>query len=265
MPAVKTRGRFVWYELSTSDPAAAQRFYKAITGWGTQDFPETDSNTVYTMWKNGENPVGGVWQLPAELASQGVPPHWLPYVGTDDVDETIAEATQLGARVIVPAKDIPNMGRFAILADPQGAMFAIYKSNQDMPDPDFNPQLGEASWHELTTSNHVAAFDFYSKLFGWEKQSEMDMGGGEMYLMYGRSTDSPMLGGMWTWNKPEQPMPPNWLIYFKVEDVDKTAERIKELGGQILNGPMDVPGEDRVAQAMDPQGATFGIHSSKKK
>ena len=263
MPAVKTRGRFVWYELSTSDPAAAKRFYTQILGWGTQDFQETDHDNVYTMWTNGETPVGGVWKLPAELASQGIPPNWLPYVSTEDVDETVAEATQLGARVVVPPKDIPNMGRFAILADPQGAFFALYKSNQEMPDPDFNPQIGEGSWHELTTSDHVAAYDFYNKLVGWEKQSEMDMGGGSMYLMYGRSTDSPMLGGMWTWNRPEHTMPPNWMIYFKVTNADETAERIKQAGGQILNGPMEVPGGDRVAQAMDPSGAMFGIHSSK--
>jgi predicted enzyme related to lactoylglutathione lyase len=93
----------------------------------------------------------------------------------------------------------------------------------------------------------------------------MDVGDGTMYLMYGRSGGGPMLGGVWTWNKPEQTMPPNWMIYFKVDDADKTAERIKQLGGQILNGPMDVPGGDRVAQAMDPQGAAFGIHSAAKK
>jgi predicted enzyme related to lactoylglutathione lyase len=264
MPAVKTRGRFVWYELSTSDPAAAQGFYKKIMGWGTEDFPETDSSTVYTMLKNGDTPIGGLWQLPAELASQGVPPNWLPYISTDDVDETVGEATQLGARVVVPPKDIPNMGRFAVLADPQGAMFALYKSTQEMPDPEFNPQLGEGSWHELTTSDHVAAYEFYNKLFGWEKQTEMDMGGGAMYMMYGRTSDSPMLGGMWT-APPGQPIPPSWMIYFKVEDADQTAERIKQLGGQIVNGPMEVPGGDRVAQAMDPQGAMFGIHSSAKK
>jgi predicted enzyme related to lactoylglutathione lyase len=261
MPAVKTRGRFVWYELSTSDPAAAQRFYTAITGWGTQVFE--GAGMPYTMWVNGENPIGGVMQLPAELSSQGVPPHWLPYVGTDDVDETVAEATQLGARVIVPAQDIPTMGRFAVLADPQGAVFAIYKSAQDMPEPEFAPQRGDASWHELTTTDYVAAFDFYSKLLGWEKQTEMDMGGGAKYMMYGRSSDSPMLGGMW--NRPDPAIPPNWMIYFKVDDADQTAERIKELGGQILNGPMEVPGGDRVAQAVDPQGAMFGIHSVAKK
>jgi predicted enzyme related to lactoylglutathione lyase len=262
MPAVKTRGRFVWYELSTSDPAAAQRFYPAITGWGVQ--PVDVGATPYTMWTKGEAPVGGVWQLSSELASQGVPPNWLLYVGTDDVDETAAEATQLGATVVVPPTDIPGMGRFAVLTDPQGAAFAIYKSAQDMPEPEFNPQIGEASWHELTTSDHVAAFDFYSKLFGWEKQSEMDMGGGSMYLIFGRSGGGPMLGGMWTWNRPEHTMPPNWMTYFKVADADQTAERIKQLGGQILNGPMDVPGGDRIAQAMDPQGAAFGVHSSPK-
>jgi uncharacterized protein len=263
MPAVKTRGHFVWYELSTSDPAAAQRFYSAITGWGTQAFEA--GGAPYTMLVNGETPIGGVVPQPAEQSAQGIPPNWMASISTDDVDETAAEATQLGGKVIVPPADIPTMGRYAVLADPQGAVFSIYKSAQDTPEPEFKPQRGDASWHELTTSDYVAAFDFYSKLFGWEKQSEMDVGGGSMYLMYGRTSDSPMLGGMWTWDKPEHTMPPNWLIYFKVDDADQTAERIKQLGGQILNGPMDVPGGDRVAQAMDPQGAAFGIHSSPKK
>ena len=256
MPAVKTRGRFAWYELSTSDPIAAQRFYSAIIGWGTQPFE--GGGMSYTMWVNGDAPFGGVMELPAELASNGVPPHWLPYVGTDDVDETAAEATQLGGRVVVPPQDIPNVGRFAVIADPQGASFAIYKSAQDMPEPEFAPQQGDASWHELTTSDHVAAFEFYSRLFGWEKQSEMDVGGGAMYLMYGRTGDSPMLGGMWTSNA----MPPSWLIYFKVADADEAAERIKESGGQMLNGPMEVPGGDRVLNAMDPQGAAFSLHAN---
>ena len=263
MPAVKTRGRFAWYELSTSDPVAAQQFYTSILGWGTQPFE--GGGMPYTMWTNGEAPIGGVMPLPAELASQGVPPHWLPYIGTDDVDETAAEATQLGGKVVVPPQDIPDVGRFAVLSDPQGASFAIYKSAQDVPEPEFDPQRGDASWHELTTTDHVAAFDFYSRLLGWEKQSEMDIGGGAMYLMYGRTSDGPMLGGMWTWDKPEQPMPPNWLIYFKVEDANRTAQQIRELGGQVLNGPMDVPGGDRVAQTTDPQGAAFGIHSAAKK
>ena len=259
MTAVKTRGRFVWYELVTSDPAAAQSFYKPIIGWGTQ--VSEGAGVPYTMWLNGQAPIGGVWQIQPEMASQGVPPHWMPYVGTDDVDETVAEATQLGAQTIVPPTDIPNTGRFAMLKDPQGAMFAVFKGNQEMPDSDFNPQVGEASWHELTTSDHVAAFDFYSKLFGWEKQQEMDMGGGSMYLMYGRNGQ--MLGGMWT-SPTDRNIPPNWMIYFKVDNADQRAERVKELGGKVLNGPMEVPGGDRIAQCMDPQGAAFGIHSSNK-
>jgi predicted enzyme related to lactoylglutathione lyase len=190
----------------------------------------------------------------------------MAHISTDDVDETVAEATELGAKVILPATDIPTVGRFAILADPQGATFAVFKAAQEMgPDSDFAPKVGEASWHELTTTDHVAAFDFYSKLLGWEKTSEMDMGGGSMYLMYGRSADGPMLGGMWTWNKPEHTMPPNWMIYFKVDDADRRAEQVKQLGGKGLNGPMEVPGGDRIAQCMDPQGAMFGIHSSAKK
>jgi predicted enzyme related to lactoylglutathione lyase len=262
MTAVKTRGRFVWYDLMTTDLEAAKRFYAGVTGWGTQVF--TDAGPAYTMWVNGEKPIGGVTELTPEMLAQHVPPHWMAHVTVDDVDEAAAEATALGAKVVLPPADIPTVGRWAILADPQGATFAIFKPNQEPSDADFAPKVGEASWHELTTSDHVAAFDFYSKLLGWEKQQEMDMGGGATYLMYGQSADSAMLGGMWTWDKPEHKMPPNWMIYFKVDDADQAAERVKQLGGRVLNGPMEVPGGDRIAQCADPAGAMFGVHSSKK-
>jgi predicted enzyme related to lactoylglutathione lyase len=118
--------------------------------------------------------------------------------------------------------------------------------------------VGEISWHELTTTDHAKAYDFYQKLFGWEKTSAMDMWEMGEYQMYGRGEET--LGGMWT--KPaDLPMPPNWLYYIRVANVDDAAERIKTLGGQVLNGPMDVPGGDRIAQCMDPQGAAFAVHS----
>jgi predicted enzyme related to lactoylglutathione lyase len=263
MPATKTRGRFVWYELMTSDPEAAKRFYSSITGWGTQLFEGAGS--PYTMWVNGETPIGGVTELTPEMASQRVPPHWMAHISTDDVDETVAEATELGAKVILPATDIPTVGRFAILADPQGATFAVFKAAQEMgSDSDFAPKVGEASWHELTTTDHVAAFDFYSKLLGWEKTSEMDMGPGGTYQMFGEKANSRPYGGMYNFMPEMPPMPPNWLPYVRVTGLDACVERVRKLGGQVLNGPMEVPGGDRIAQCMDPQGAAFAVHEVAK-
>ncbi|MGH7718104.1 MAG: VOC family protein [Gemmatimonadaceae bacterium] len=249
----RERGRFVWYELMTSDPEGAKKFYTGVTGWGTTPF----EGMPYTMWTNEETPMGGLMQLPAELASKNVPPHWLPYVLTPDVDATVKQAEKLGARVNVPPTDIPNMGRFAVLADPQGAVFAVYSGQSDS-EIDAPPKRGQFSWHELATTDHAAAFDFYSKLFGWEKDTAMDMGPAGIYQIYGKK--GKMLGGMY--NKPsDMPVPPNWLLYVQVDDINTAISRVKNLGGQVLNGPMDVPG-GQIAQCMDPQGAAFALHAT---
>ena len=253
------RGRFLWYELMTSDVDAAIAFYGEVIGWGA--LPWEHAETPYTMWMRGEEPIGGVMLLPEEARAQGVPPHWLPYIGTADVDETVATAVELGATAYIEGMDIPEVGRIAVLADPQGAAFAVYTPINAPPDRIGPPQTGQFTWHELATTDWQAAYDFYQQLFGWEKTDAMDMGEGNIYQMYGTpGTDNP-LGGMFT--KPdEMPGPAFWLCYALVEDVTPQAQRVTELGGQVLNGPMEVPGGDMIAQCMDPQGAAFAVHST---
>ena len=254
------RGEFVWYELMTTDPAAAKKFYTDVVGWGTAPF-ENGSGMDYTMWMKGEAPVGGVMELPEEARKGGAPPHWIGYVAVPDVDATAAKAKELGGRVIHGPEDIPEVGRFAVLADPQGAVFCAFKGSQDMPGKEGQPETGEISWHELATTDHEAAFDFYADLFGWEKQEAMDMGDGFLYQMYG--IGGKMLGGMY--NKPaEQPGPPAWLYYTVVDDLDGAVKKIKEDGGTIIVEPMEVPGGSRVAVGTDPQGAVFGLHGLAK-
>ncbi len=252
------RGRFVWHDLMTSDPGAAQSFYTAIVGWGTDVWE--GGETPYTMWTNAETAVGGVMQLPEEAKAMGAPPHWMAYVATPDTDATVAKAKELGANVFVEPTDIPSVGRFAVLADPQGAVFAVFTAAEDVPGHDNPPGRGEFSWHELATSDYAAAFDFYAELFGWSKTDSMDMGEAGTYQMYGRGSFS--LGGMFN-KTAEMPGPPAWLHYITVDDVNSAVEKVKELGGRVLNGPMEVPGGsgDLVAQCMDPQGAAFAIHS----
>ena len=252
------RGRFVWYELMTSDPSAAQSFYTQLTGWTTK--AGDVAGQPYTEWVNGETHIGGVMQLPGEAEQQGAPPHWLGYVAVPSVDETLQQAEGLGAKKLVGPMDIPTVGRIAVLQDPQGAVFAVYTPAGDVPGHDGVPAVGEFSWHELTTTDHGAAFDFYSALYGWVKTEAMDMGPGGTYQMYGRIPGR-SIGGIS--NKPaDQPGPPaSWLYYVTVPDVHAKVEQVKQLGGQVLNGPMEVPGGDFVAQCMDPQGAAFAIHS----
>jgi len=250
------RGRFVWHDLMTPDPGAAEDFYKSIVGWGSEAWQ--GGEMPYTMFKNAETTLGGVMQLPEEAKTMGAPPHWLAYVGVEDTDATVARATELGAQVYVQPTEIPNEGKFAVMADPHGAVFAVFTSYKEVPGNDNPPGTGEFSWHELATTDHEAAFDFYADLFGWQKTDSMDMGEMGIYQMYGRGTFP--LGGMF--NKPaEMPAPPHWLHYIKVADVNQAVEKVKKLGGQVLNGPMEVPGGDLIAQCMDPQGAAFALHS----
>ena len=250
-------GTFVWHELMVPTPSAAPSFYTGVTGWGTQKF---DGPMDYTMWTVGPAPIGGLMALPPELAANGVPPHWLHYVAVTDVDATAKKAESLGGHVNVPPTDIPDVGRFAVLADPQGAVFAIYKSDQSAPAPG-KPRPGEFSWHELATTNDGAAFDFYSKLFGWTETGSMDMGGGMMYKMFGARGGSEPLGGMYTIGGEMDPMPPNWLGYVFVENVDDATTAVKQAGGTVIRDPMEIPG-GRVAIFTDPQGAAFAVHEA---
>lgn len=248
------RGRIVWHELMTKDPKAAEPFYKRVVGWTTKPW---EGNKDYTMWMAGENPVGGLMELPREAAEMGAPPNWLTYIAVPDVDETIEQAQAQGATVIKEATDIEGVGRFAVLRDPQGAVFAIIAGEGETP-AESDPKPLEFSWHELITTDYQAADRFYNSLFGWEKKSEFDMGEMGLYHMFGR--DRFTYGGMY--NKPaEMPAPPNWLPYVQVDSADRAAERATEKGGTILNGPMEVPGGDRIAIIQDPQGAVFAVHS----
>lgn len=259
MPQAQTRGRFVWHELLTTDPDGAQRFYTDVVGWTTGQWQgeKTPDMPPYTMWMAGENPVGGVMELPADARNAGAPPFWVAYVSTPDVDKLAKQISDGGGTVIVPPMEIPGVGRFVMFNDPQGATLAGYTPEGEVPGAGDAPGVRWFSWHELATTDYEAAFDFYNGLFGWEKTESMDMGPAGVYQMYGLGGTT--FGGMY--NKPDDmPAPPNWLHYARVPDVHKAAERVKKLGGQILNGPMEVPGGDWIVQAMDPQGAMFALH-----
>lgn len=257
MSETVVRGRFLWYDLMTKDPQGAQEFYTKVAGWGLQPF--NDLGMPYTMFTRQGTPIGGSMQLPEEAAKMGAPSHWLAYVGTPDVDKTMAQALALGAKTYVPPQDIPTVGRFAVIADPQGATIAFYTPLNQVP-PGQAPEIGDMSWHELMTTDMNGAFAFYNAVAGWEKVGEHDMGPMGIYLMFGRQGHT--IGGMF--NKPAgMPAPPHWLVYIQVPDVHKGAEAVKANGGQVLNGPMEVPGGDWIVQCTDPQGAAFALHQRK--
>jgi predicted enzyme related to lactoylglutathione lyase len=247
-------GRFCWYELLTADPSAAPAFYGPLTGWGTMPFE--GGGMPYTMWTNGDKPVGGLLDLPQEAIDGGAPPHWLAYVSTPDVGATVIKAKDLGGTVLADL-DIPSVGSVAVIADPQGAVFAAFQPDGDTPGHDEPMGLGEVSWHELATDDREAAWDFYSALFGWQKTDQFDMGEAGTYQMFGRGAHP--IGGIY--NRPEGMPVCSWIYYVSVTDINEATEKVKEMGGTILNGPMEVPGGDWGAQCMDPQGAAFALHT----
>jgi predicted enzyme related to lactoylglutathione lyase len=247
-------GKFVWYDLMTTDIQAAKDFYTDIVGWKTTQWEGGD----YEMWTAAERPIGGIMALSPESKSKGAPPYWLAYVDVADVDATARKAQKLRGKVLVSPTDIPGAGRFAVLADPLGAAFAVFKSPNQQP---IDPQtLGHFGWAELNTTDHPSAWKFYSELFNWKHTRSMDMGRelGE-YFMFGLEPDK-SFGGMCN-AATMMNAPPHWIHYVNVRSVDETAKRIPEKGGRVMNGPMDIPGGDRIAQCMDPQGAMFAIYS----
>jgi predicted enzyme related to lactoylglutathione lyase len=246
-------GQFVWYELTTPDVDAAKKFYPAFTGWGTQQFDKD-----YAMWTTGGAPFAGIFRLAAEQRQRGIPPNWMPYVETSNVDDTAKLAAVLGGSVMHGPEDIPNTGRFAVLQDPQGATFGIYKSNGPSRSWDGTAVVGRFSWHELMTTDYQKAFDFYRRLFGWEQVGDaMDMGAGNKYFMYGNR--GKMYGGMFNRMADMASMRPFWMCYIHVKDVPKAVEIATRSGGALHRGPMDIPG-GVIAILGDPQGAGFALH-----
>jgi len=250
------RGRFLWYELLTSDVKGAEQFYGEVVGWTVAPFE--GSPEPYDMWIRPDGaPMGGVMTIPEGM---NVPPHWAMYVGVDGLDAAVADVERLGGSAMSPVIDVPTVGRMRTMKDPQGAMFSIYEPLSPPKEAEGEPKIGDASWHELYTTDSDAALTFYTTFFGWKPTEAMDMGEMGKYQMFGRAFP---LGGMM--NKPPNmaQMPSAWSIYFRIPDVHAGAERVKANGGQVLNGPMEVPGGDWIVNCMDPQGAAFSLHHKK--
>jgi predicted enzyme related to lactoylglutathione lyase len=249
-------GRLVWYELLTTDPKAAIEFYTHVVGWKTERFGDGD----YTMWVGSQGPLGGVTPLPEQAKQMGAPPYWQVNIQVANVDETVAKIKELGGTVLV-TEDVPTVGRFAVIADPQGAVVAVFTPTGDMAPHDV-AKPGEFSWHELYATDHQAAFKFYQAIAGWERLGELDMGPMGTYLLWGRG--GKQLGGMMTKPKGMQTpfggeVPTSWMFYVTIDDLEAGLERAKAKGARVLNGPMPVPGGQRIVQLMDPQGAAFAL------
>jgi predicted enzyme related to lactoylglutathione lyase len=254
-------GRLMWVELMTSDVEAAKAFYPDVVGWTVTTFDGPFGQ--YSMWTRPDGgSMGGVAPLAPKDEAQGLPPHWVLYIGSSKLEDAVARAERLGGKAVTPVVDMPNIGRVRIMHDAQGAMFAFYEPVAPPTEAEGEPRPGAVSWIELATTDSEAALGFYQDLFGWKNTENMDMGPMGTYRMFGRHLGS--MGGMM--NKPREmaDAPPHWALYFLVSDVPAAISRVTAGGGKVLNGPMDVPGGDTIANCTDPQGAAFSLHARKR-
>ena len=254
MEAVDVRGKFVWHQLMSRDVPGAKDFYSRLVGWKTLPWP---LDPAYTVCHADAGPVAGIMEIPSDLPSE-VPSHWLQYIGTRDVDSTAQAAVRAGGSIVKAPSDMQGAGRYAVLKDPQGAVFAIIDPENAKPEAAGAPPLGAFSWHELATSDNEAAFAFYSGLFGWDAIQRMDMGPLGVYLIFGEN--GVQRGGIYI--KPaENPGPPSWLPYVHVPNADEGYAVALSKGAKGTVPPMDVPNGGRIANVIDPAGASFAVHS----
>ena len=251
--------RFIWYELMTSDPDAAEAFYRAVVGWKTADAGQPGMR--YTVLSAGDRGMGGLTALPAEAARAGARPGWLGYIGVPDTDAAAKRIAEAGGAIHRDPEDIPNVGRFAVVADPGGAIFMLLTPlpREGGPPPVEPTTPGLVSWHELYSGiGQEAAFAFYAGHFGWETAELMDMGPMGKYRIFG--ADGVPLGGMM--DRPADLPASAWGFYVNVDGLDAAVARIEANRGQVSMGPHEVPGGSWIVQAVDPQGAAFALVST---
>ncbi len=252
-----SNSHFVWCELMTTDASAAAVFYRDVVGWRTEEAGIADRH--YLILHAGDTPMGGIVDLPAPARAAGARPSWIGYIGVDDVDAYVARVCRAGGSVHRGAEDVPGVGRFAIVADPQGADFTLFTLLQGQAPPLAAATPGRVGWHELRATDQESAFAFYADLFGWKKTEAIDMGGMGIYQTFatGGPTGAAMVGGMMTKTDPSAPA--SWMYYFNVDSTEAAVARTKKAGGQLCNGPMQVPGGSWIAQCQDAQGAPFAV------
>lgn len=265
-------GDFIWYELTTSNADAAADFYGKVLGWTSEASEQPDMD--YRMLSMpGEEAVAGLMAITPDMAAQGAQPAWLGYVGVDDVDKMAVSIRDGGGAVHMEPDDIPGVGRFAFVADPQGALFYIMRGTSSEESLSFSydtPRIGHCAWNELATTDVEAVKHFYGQRFGWVKDGEMDMGpiGTYEFLRHaGRSDGSVMGQGMIGAVMPKMPEMPvsAWTYYFRVPDIDAAVAHIEANGGTITVAPMEIPGGDYSMNAIDPQGAHFALVGARKR
>jgi len=240
-------GTFSWVDLSTSDAGGAKVFYGELFGWEFED-NEVPGGGVYTMCHLQGDAIAAIVQQDEQ------PGHWNHYITVGSADETTAKAKQLGANVIEEPFDVVEAGRMAVFADPAGAMFCVWQPRAHIGAQRVNDP-GCFTWNELQIRDAETAADFYAALFGWETEP-IEESGKLVYVTIrnaGRTN-----GGIMPMTEQRGDAPPHWLVYFTVPSSDAAVGKVRELGGEVLAGPLDL-GAGRIAVVSDPQGAVFAL------
>ncbi len=246
-----TPGTFSWVDLSTTDQDAAKAFYGGLFGWEADDRPLGDGS-VYSMMKLDGHHVAAISSQPQQQREAGVPPLWNSYVTVEDADQLAQRAAELGATVHAPAFDVLDAGRMAVLQDPQGAHVMVWQPRAHIGAGLVNAP-GALVWNELQSPDPDASASFYSDLFGWDVQDAPGMSFRYLSIKNGEQNN----GGM---RELTPGTPPNWLVYFAVEDIDAGLEKAQQLGASKLMGPIDIQ-IAKLGVLQDPQGAVFALYA----
>ena len=250
-------GSFIWYELLTADPKAAKAFYDDVVGWNI-DAESAPGGMDYRMIVAPDGNVGGVMGLNADMIAGGAKAVWLGYFGVDDVDATVAAIVADGGQVHLPAFDIPNVGRLAMVTDPQGVPFYVMRGASPESSTAYaRTGLGHVSWNELVSPDDAGALAFYGKHFGITKVGAMPMGpmGDYSFIANAESAGEPIGAVM----KAPEGSHPGWGFYFRVPEIEAAKARVIAAGGKVRMGPHQVPGGEWTLHCDDPEGVSFGL------
>ncbi len=238
-------GAFSWADNTSTNAVAAKSFYQDLFGWDKIDEP-LGGDMFYTMFqRDGEHAAGFAAMMP-DMQAQGIPSHWTNYVTVDDVDAMVEPIKANGGTILVEPMDIFDSGRMLLLVDPTGAQLGLWQAKNHIGAGIVNT-VGAMCWNELCTNDTDAAKAFYSAILGWEYY------GDEHYIHItnqGRNN-----GGMIKLDN----MPPCWMVYFHVADIDAGIRRVQELGGSITVPKHEIPDGGWWSVVADPAGAHFYI------
>jgi uncharacterized protein len=243
-------GTFCWVELATKDGPAAKKFYTSLFDWRVNEIPISEGET-YSMVEKKNRVAGAFYQLSPE--QKAVPPHWNSYIRVTDADETAAKAKKLGAKIHTEPFDVMDQGRMANIQDPTGALFAVWQPGSHAGAGIVN-EPGAFCWNELYTTDPKRAGDFYSQLFDWKRETQTMPLGEYTTFKKGDTQAAGMMQLPKDWK-----VPPHWLVYFAVDDSDRTVQKARDMGAKVMRPPTDIPNIGRFAILNDPQGADFAV------